>query len=377
MAKQHVSGSVILLTDGIPCPNVDEQITAIQKELLPRFRDRGWAIDTIGLGEDAPIAGTAGCTSPGSMIGTFHSFLNTVAQATGGSPYDDSHGPVPGVNPLNVAPFFARIFSKYSGKTLHEDIPPTQLNGETQQRNFSVVNGTTELDVLVVRDNPHMQVTLLNPQSQPIGTNDAGVLISQDDYHIIYSIPDPVPGPWILRVSGSGEYLMDDFQQTNIGLALDSVQLQGSGFAAPRPLPLNKPISVTAHLTINGQPLSNSTYTVSGYVSYNRKSNDCSHAPTQSPISFTLNNVGGNYSGVFTVPDSDPAGVYTILLCASTGSAQNVFANLSRSVRIELFPTPYLISPITGEPTDKPVPTTVIRWPATFVLTPMSQSTRQ
>jgi hypothetical protein len=365
LTKQHqVSGSVILLTDGVPCPDVDEQITTIQKELLPRFRDRGWPVDTIGLGEDAPIASASGCSSPGTLSGNFHDFLRSIAYTTGGAFYDDSHGPVPGVNPLNIAPFFAQIFSKYSGKTLHKDIPPTQLNGETQRRNFAVVDGTTELDVLIVRDNPNIQVSLLNPQSQPIGANDAGILVSHDAYNTIYSIPNPVPGPWILSVSGTGRYLMYDFQQTTIGLAFDSVQLQGSNFADPKPLPLGKPITVTAYLTTNDQPLSNSIYTISGYVSYNNKSNDCAQAPGQSPIAFNLSNTGGNYVGTFTIPDSSSAGTYNILLCASSGSAQNVFASRNKAVRIELFPTPYLISPKTRQPTDSAVSTTVTRWPA-------------
>ena len=157
---------------------------------------------------------------------------------------------------------------------------------------------------------------------------------------------------------------MDDFQQTDVGLVINSVQLQGSSFADPQPLPLNDPIVVNAQVTTGGQLLNNSDYTLSGYISFNGSSDDCAQAPTRSLIQFDLTNNGNGYTGTFTVPANNAAGTYDILLCASTGSAQNVFASLNKPIRLELFPAPFLISPATNQPTDQPIATTVTRWPS-------------
>jgi hypothetical protein len=361
-AQHNVSGSVILLTDGVPCPGVDAQINAIRSDLLPKFQERGWPIDTIGLGEDAPIASTSGCTVAGTLPGTFHDFLKGISNATSGTFYDDSHGPVSGVSPLNIGPFFAEIFAKYSGKQVHKDIPPTQLGGGTQQQNFNVVDGTTDLDVIVVRDNPNLNVTLLNPQGQVISANNAGVLYSGYTYNLIYQITGPQSGPWILSVSGSGQYLMYDLQQTDIGLSVNSVKFNqpSTQFVAPKPLPLAQPIQVQAQVTSSGQLLSDSTYTVTGYVSYNSTVDDCTR--TQSAISFTMSNNAGTYTGNFTI-NSGQAGTYGILLCATFGTSQNVIANELVPVRLEIFPDPRFISQQTSQPTDAAVVTTVIAWP--------------
>ena len=143
ISNKAISGSVILLTDGAPCPAVDGQINKINTDVTKKFRDRSWSIDTIGLGTDSQISDPAtGC--PGSSSGTFHDFLKGISNSTGGTPYNDDRGPVQGVNPLNIAPFFAQIFQKNSNKALHLDIPLSQLNNETQKRNFTVVDGTNE-----------------------------------------------------------------------------------------------------------------------------------------------------------------------------------------------------------------------------------------
>lgn len=360
-SQHHVTGSVILLTDGIPCPDVDAQINAIRSDLLPKFSAHNWPIDTIGLGEDSPIAGTTGCSVPGTLPGTFQSFLKGISSATGGNFYSDAQGSV--VSALNIAPFFAQIFAKYAGKTLHEDIPATSINGETQQRNFTVVDGTTELDTLAVRDNSGVQITLLNPQGQPVSSNDAGVSVTNNAYNVIYSVKNPLPGPWILNVTGTGQYLMDDLQQSNIDVAIDSIQLGSTGLKAPQALPLGQTLTVSAHMTANGQALNDSTYTVNGYATYNSGNSNCTQALTQATTAFTMRNNGGTYTGSFSIPANGAAGTYNVLLCASNGSAQNVIANKTTTVRLAVFPTPYFISPTTSQPTDTTVTSTAIRWP--------------
>lgn len=351
------SGSVILLTDGIPCPNVDEQINAIKSDLLPKFQAAGWPIDTIGLGENAAISSGSGCSPAGTLPGTFHDFLhNDIANATGGTFYDDGNGPVQGISPLNIATFFADIFAKYSGRILHPDIPVTMLNGALPPQNFTVVDGTSELDVLAVRENQNIQIQLQDPQQQDVSP------LSSDAYHVIYRIMSPTPGPWILSASGSGRFLMDDFQQTNIGLQVDRVGTTGA--AAPHPLPLGQPITVQAHLETNGQSINDNAYRVTEYISYNGN-NSC--ANPQSSQSAVLQNNGGTYSGTFTVDDTQSAGSYTILLCATAnGSLENVIASQVTAVQLELFPIPFLLSPQSGQPTGSQVSQTVVRWPLPF-----------
>ena len=108
-AHGGLSGSVILLTDGQPDPQSSGQVAAIQRDLLPQFKQGGFPIDTVALGADQGL----------------HTFLSGLADATGGSYYDDGHGVVPGVSALNIAPFFVDIFAQRNGRIVSHDIPPT------------------------------------------------------------------------------------------------------------------------------------------------------------------------------------------------------------------------------------------------------------
>ena len=357
--QQGVTGSVILLTDGVPCPDVDGQINGIRNDLLPKFQARGWQIDTIGLGEDAPISSGIGCTVPGTLAGTFHDFLKGVSSATGGQFYDDGQGPVSGVSPLNIATFFVNIFAKYSGLTPRLEIPPTPLNGGTLTQNFNVVDGSTTLEVVAIKENANVSVTLSNPNNQPISPNDNGVFVSQDDFHVIYKIDQPQPGPWIINASGIGQFMMYSLQATNIALVSDGVQLENSPLAAPRPLPLGQTLVVKAHLTNNGQHFSDSKYTLNGSISTGGGSQDCAHPSSPFPLSGNA----GDYTGTVSVPATSPAGTYDILICASTGTLQNVVASGTFPVRLEIFPIPSFLSPQTSKLTDTPISSTIVQWP--------------
>src|SRR6266568_607427 len=77
----RIPGSVILLTDGVPSPDTDAQISAIQTDLALQFKNHGWPIDTVALGQDGPISST----NPA----TFHDFLGGISSTTSGSFYDD------------------------------------------------------------------------------------------------------------------------------------------------------------------------------------------------------------------------------------------------------------------------------------------------
>lgn len=369
--KQHagITGSVILLTDGVPCPDVDSQINAIRSDLLPEFQKSGWPVDTIGLGKDAAIQSSNSCSAPGTLAGTFHDFLSGIAGTSGGQFYDDGHGTVSGVSPLNIAPFFVNIFARYSGETVDQGVSPTHLSGGSIQRNFTAVAGSTKLDVVAVKDSAQAQVSLANPEGQPVGSNTAGVFVSQDNYHVIYSIVDPEPGSWIVTAQGSGQFLLYDLQKTDISLSLDSVKFidpaQGTSLATPNALPLGQPLTITAHLLSNNQPLSNGTYTLSGTLVLGGGSgqNECNTTPTSFAYPFDLQYNAGNYMGSVNVPVTSPAGTYSVLICASTGTLKNVVASQAGSVRLEIFPIPYLRSPQTHQLTDSLIATTVIQWP--------------
>ncbi|MHB8596823.1 MAG: vWA domain-containing protein [Ktedonobacteraceae bacterium] len=346
--QQHISGSVILLTDGTPYPDTDAQIADIKSDLVPQFQTQGWPIDTIGLGPDGLVGG--------STPGTFHDFLKSVSNATGGSFYDDGNGPVPGVSPLNIAPFFLDIFHRYSGDTLRHDIPVTPLNGSTIQRNFPVTDGTNQLDVVVVKDQSGTTATLSDPNGQPVVADNVGVFVSQDKYHVIYQITQPQAGQWTVSVTGSGKFLMDDLHTSNIGLSSPIIALPNLAVNSTKNVfPLGQPLTVTTHLTQNQQPITDHTFTIGGTIFYASGASEYTQ-----PFTLNDNAIPGTYVGTVTVPDSAPAGSYSVQLNASTISVQNVVSGVTENVRLEIFPTPYLL--LNGQYVDTPVNATVIQW---------------
>ncbi|MBA3824310.1 MAG: VWA domain-containing protein, partial [Ktedonobacterales bacterium] len=75
-ATGGVTGSVILLTDGVPAPDTSSQVANIRKDLVPQFKAKGWPIDTIALGPAGAQDGV-----------DFHAFLGDIASATAGKFY--------------------------------------------------------------------------------------------------------------------------------------------------------------------------------------------------------------------------------------------------------------------------------------------------
>lgn len=364
--KQAVSGaSVILLTDGAPCSDVDAQVSAIRDELVPKFHAKGWPIDTIALGKDAALNSPDACSAAGSLPGTLHDFLRSVAGGTNGKYYDDGVGPVPGISPLNIAGFFVDIFARYSGETPSLAIGVTQLNGDTFQRNFPVVDGTTKLDIVAVKESKNVQVAMANPFSQPIDENTAGVLVSQDDFHVIYSVADPPSGDWIATASGNGQFLLYSLTKTDIAVKVDQVAVPHSSLVStqehPIALPLGQTLEITAHLERGGHPFSDNIYSLNGDISIDKTS--CA----QPSLAVALNDRNADsYKGSVKVPAHGNAGTYSILVCASTGSLQNVVASVSFAVPLEVFPIPSLYSAQTKQYTDTsdaPLNTTVVQWP--------------
>ena len=244
-APGGLSGSVILLTDGQPAPQQDTQIAAIQHDLLPQFKQGNFPIDTVALGVDQGL----------------HAFLSGLADATGGSYYDDGHGVVPGVSALNIAPFFVDIFAQRNGRIVTHDIPPTQLNGASVSRNFSVGDFVSQLAVVAVKDSPSATVTLTAPNGQTVSSTSAGVLYAGDPHYALFSIPSPQQGAWQLNVTGSGQFLMDSLKVSTLGLNIVAPSGQ-------RVAPLGQPLAIAAQLESSGVAVTGTRYSLTGTLTY-------------------------------------------------------------------------------------------------------------
>jgi von Willebrand factor type A domain len=349
-ANKHLTGSVILLTDGVPDPDTVPQIDKIKSDLVPQFKQHGWPVDTIALGADGPIAS-------GSST-TFHDFLGDVASGTGGKFYDDGKGQIAGISPLNIAPFFVDIFARRVGRTVTQDIPPTNLDGGTTKRNFSVTDFTNDLDVVVVKDQPATTVSLVTPGGQTISPGNGAVLTSQDPHYFIFSIHQPIAGQWEVHVTGNGQFLLNSLKSSNIGVSIDKVELKDANLPSGDVWPLGQALRISADLTSNGRVITDNTFRVTGNIASTGSSGQYSQ-------DFTLddNAAPGTYVGFVTTPTSAPAGSYDIKLGVSTVSTANVLASSTKSIRLELFPVPLLISPKTNAPTDSTINTTVLQWP--------------
>jgi hypothetical protein len=332
-----ISGSVVLLTDGQPFPDTDQQIAAIQSDLLPQFKSHGWPIDTVALGSDT----------------SFFGFLSGLSNATAGKFYNDGKGPVPGVSPLNLATFFVDIFAIRNGRTPGQTIPPTTLGGSTVQRNFSVGAYVAHLDVIAIKDQPGTTVTLTAPGGQTIPPATAGTFVATDPHYVIFSLDSPQQGAWQLNVTGSGQFLMDSLIVSTLSLAITQP-------AAGKALPLGQPVTLTADLTdaASGAGVGG-TFDVRATVSY------AGNGSVQ-PVEITLSDTGatGIYSGTLTIPTSAPAGSYDI--DASARSVTETAVETHEVAQFTLFPTPELISPSTGNPVadavKNPVSAHVVTW---------------
>lgn len=333
-AQRGLGGSVILLTDGAPAPHQDAQITAIQHDLTPQFKQRGFPIDAIGLGADQ----------------TLHGFLSGLADATSGSYFDDGHGVVPGVSALNIAPFFVAIFALRNGRTVANDIPPTQLSGGAISRNFSVGDFVSQLTVIAVKDSPDASVTLTAPNGQTVSSTSAGVLYAADPHYVIFSIPNPQQGAWQLNARGAGQFLMDSLKVSTLALSIVAPTAQ-SPVAG-----LGQTLTIAAQLENGGVPITGTRYSLTGSLTY-------AGGAGQYTQDFTLSDSAspGTYKAQVVPPASAPPGAYTITIAAREIS--DTIASASRSLRIERFPTPVLLSPTTHQAVaDGPVSVQVTQW---------------
>ncbi|HLY29437.1 MAG TPA: vWA domain-containing protein, partial [Ktedonobacterales bacterium] len=332
----QISGSVILLTDGEPDPNTDQQISTIESKLVPQFKQHNWPIDTIALGSDQ----------------SFRGFLSDLANATSGKAYDDAKGVVPGVSPLNIADFFVDIFARRNGRTLGPTVPPTTLNGGRTSRNFQLGSYVTHLDVIVVKDQPNTTVTLIAPNGQQITQNISGAFLSTDPHYAIFSIDGPQSGYWQVNVNGSGRFLVDSLVVSPLAITIVSPSVNSPV------LPLGQPFTVGATIINNGTPVSGNAFTVQGTISY-AGGVSTTGTPFTEQLQLSDSASPGAYEAQVTVPNNATPGAYEITVTASQVTSQPI-GSASVTVRIEKFPAPYLLS--NGHPTTGTVTDTVTRW---------------
>lgn len=346
-AQSKLAGSVVLLTDGAPAPDTTAQIDAITTTLLPEFKQSGWPIDTVALGEDGLITGTAE---------TFHGFLNSLSSATSGKFYDDGRGVVPGVSPLNIAPFFVDIFARHNHRTVKQDIPQTTLDGGTTSRNFFVTDYTTSLDVVVVKDRSATTVTLVTPPpaSTTIASSGGGVLKLDDPYYTIFSIGQPQAGNWELDVTGSGQFLMNSLKDSSIGLSAPQVSQLGHNVPLSSFLALGQAFRVSTGLTSGGSPISDSQFQASGTITY---AGELGQYTKEFALSQTT---PGTYTGNVSLPENAPSGSYEIAIAVTTVSGTDPVARQSWTIRLERFPEPFLL--LHDQPVSSSVEAAIVRW---------------
>lgn len=316
----QISGSVILLTDGVPAPDTTEQVDAIKADLVPQFQQHNWPVDTIALGKAQDFA-----------------FLNDIANGTSGKFYDDAQGVVDnGGNgsPLNIAPFFVNIFAQRNHRTPGPDVAPTSLNGGSTSRDFQIGDYVDHLDVVAIKDQTGTQMTLTAPGGQTIQPTTAGTNTVSDMYghYVIFSIDGPQQGNWTFTIQGSGSFLMDSLITSSLTVSILSPAANGPA------LPLGQDLTIKAILQDNGNQVSSPDFTVKATV---RFAGDLPFGTNVSPQTIVLNDNGnpGTYQGSVNIPLTAPAGSYEILV-AVTQSTTVSKAEDSRTIRLELFPLP-------------------------------------
>ncbi|HUY75151.1 MAG TPA: vWA domain-containing protein [Ktedonobacterales bacterium] len=335
------TGSVILLTDGVPDPDTTDQLNAIQSELLPKFQAAQFPIDTIALGADQ----------------SSHPFLQNLSTATSGNFYDDSQGPVSGApDALNIAPFFVDIFALRNHRLLGPTVSPTTLNGGTDAQDLTVPSYVKHLDVIVVKDQAATQVTLTAPSGQVVPPAVAGVFVANDPHYAIFSIDGGAlgvaAGAWTVGVTGSGRYLVDSLFQSTLALGITQPT---SNVTA---LPLGQPFPITAELTSNGSVVVGSQYTIAGTLT--STGSTANGAPYTVGLSFSQISPGV-YQVMVNVPLSAPTGTYRISISVTQVSGIPI-SGVDLNIRLELFPTPFLLSGRPPAPTASPVNSTVTAW---------------
>lgn len=333
-ARQNLQGSVVLLSDGVPYPDTNSQLTTIQNTLLPLFQQRHWPIDTIALGTEQVL----------------RPFMQNLAQRTGGIAYDDAQGEVPAqASSLNILSFFTAILSQRTGRTPTRIAPLTTLAGVTKAYNLVLGTNVKEVDILLVRDaneGASVQAQLTSPAPEPI-VLPSRVAIPYTDFeqnpsYIFFSIQGPHAGTWELDVSGNGRFEISLLETYFLQTTFLSPQVNGTL------LNINSPFALTAEIVdIHSPdiPLTLPGLTMTATITYQG-----AHGRTAPP--FTTRQYpmregsaanSGQYQATIQLPASALDGVYTLTASAS-GQTSEIISENTVTVRLAHFPEPVLAS---------------------------------
>lgn len=332
-AQQNLLGSVILLSDGVPDPDIDNsQTNMIQNILIPRFQQRHWPIDTIALGTGAVL----------------RSFLQKLARLTGGLVYDDARGPVPDeISSLNILPFFTDILNQRLGHSVTTNVPLTTLSAGIRAYNMTLDTTVRELDVLLVRDasaGESITARLISPGLVPLVLPSQIAIpdtdVEQNPSYMAFSIEGPLAGEWELDISGNGRFEVSVLETSWLQVAFLNPRENGTllNIGAPFPLiaaivdargpdtPLNYPDAMlTAILTYQDQP--GATFTTRQYP--------LKGAPVPGSGQYE------EYQAIIRLPADASEGTYTLTVTI-TGQTSAIIAENTLTVRLVHFPEPVL-----------------------------------
>ena len=315
--NSQLSGSVILLTDGQPAPDGPQQISAIQSDLVPQFRQHNWPVDAIALGTQADFR-----------------FLATIANATSGKFYDDAQGVVQNGasgSPLNIAPFFVDIFAQRNRRTPGPTVPPTSLNGASTSREFQVGSYVDKLDVVAIKDQPGTQITLTAPNGQTITPITDGAYVALDPYqhYVVYTINGPQQGYWTFTITGSGSFLMDSLITSSLKVNVLSPASDGTAQA----LGQDFTVKATVEDTTRGTQLTGSSdYTVKAIISF---AGELPFGAANIPQIVQLSDAAssGTYQGKVNIPQTARPGSYEIAV-AVYGVTNVIITHTPRFIRL-------------------------------------------
>jgi hypothetical protein len=325
-------GSVILLTDGLPYPDQSGQEQHIQSDLIPQFQAHNWPIDTIALGHDDNF-----------------SFLHRITDQTRGNFYADSSGVVSGESPLNIMPFFIRIFQVRNHRTPGPTLPPTTLQGEHFAHDFAIGDYVDHFDVIVVKETADLSITLTAPGGTTLTNTSTipGVFVSSSDQHyVIFSVDAPQKGTWHINAGGRGQFLMDSLIVSSLSVTI--VFPDGK-----QTVPLNQPFRIRAKLLSHGTQVGIDTVALQGTITQPGKE--------FLKVPFSKDARSGLYiSPPLTMPASAVSGSYEIDVSASTVSSVPI-TQASLIVQFDQFPEPVFLSS-SGQVVSSSATATVIEW---------------
>jgi hypothetical protein len=316
-----ITASVILLSDGVPTPDTDQQVLRIQKEVIPQFEQHHWPIDTVALGTGD----------------TLRPFLKELARDTGGIPYDDAEGTVSGqASALNITPFFVNIFSQRVGRTLNTFIPLSELNQGAQAYNFILDDYTKELDIIVVKDND-IQATLISPGPNPIILPSypppPNTFVSNNSSYAVFTVKGPIAGQWQLNISGSGRYQVSSLINSWLQVAFSNPQHNGALLDLDRPFPL---VTTIVDIRRPDVALSLQGLNFSGTITY-------TGTPPAGAIPYTdlyhLQNSAqkGFYQATIYFPPNAAPGTYTLVVSVESKTSAVISEN-TLTILVEHFP---------------------------------------